>query len=154
MTPPLAPKIAPAREDRPSGSSKCSGLICNRSMPNDLIIQDASLVVMTMSVAERPSTSSSGLAASYFFAVQHITATLNIFLGSALILSAKYVLTSALIMDIGDLQVETFSIRSEWNCSRHFIHALEHDVIMGSLPLPWNLSKNSEASSMTVRSAE
>jgi len=41
-----------------------------------------------------------------------MNATLRIFFGSALIFSAKYVLIIAEAIDIGDLAVEMFSIRS------------------------------------------
>ena len=58
-------------------------------MPADLIIHAISRVVTTMSVARMPWTSSSGRAASYFLAVQHMTATLKIFFGSSFILSAQ-----------------------------------------------------------------
>ena len=82
MTPPVVPKIAPAPEAVPSGLSKSVSGSWPKERPTYLMSLMSSRVVSTMSTSCRPSRPISGRAASNFFAVQGMTDTVTMSLGS------------------------------------------------------------------------
>ena len=97
--------------------------------------------------------SSSGLAASNFFAIHGITETTTMSSGLILSFSQRYDFAIAPNISCGLLHVLGMSIISENCCSIKFTQPGQHEVKIGSLPFPFILSTNSFASSTIVRSA-
>ena len=114
ITPPVAPKIAPAPVLTPiAGSNSSSGKFA-KSMLHCFNKRPISRVVNTISTSwiPSPAASWSSRSISNFFAVQGIILTDTIFLGSIPFFSAYQVFNIAPVICWGDLHVDTFGNRS------------------------------------------
>ena len=107
----------------------------------------SSVVVSTRSIRRSPSFSSSGRAASNFFAVHGMMATEK----TSSPLNCWRI--SAPNISIGLPQVETWGIRCGCLCSTCWIQPGQQEVNIGSFAPVLTFSRNSADSSMMVRSA-